>query len=119
MTERPLPTNPGYYEAACVDEFTVYLPKSQVKKLSIRHDNTGHGADWFLDFVSLQCKDCASGQDGITYFPCFAWLKVWLLQSQTWGTPYAQPLSCVLKLPRVGWHIAYTMWPWGTGSCAG
>ena len=76
VTERALPTNPGYYEAGCVDELTVHLPRAQVKQLCIRHDNTGHGAAWFLDCISLQCQDTANRHNSITYFPCFEWLQV-------------------------------------------
>eukprot|EP00892_Ulva_mutabilis_P005098 jgi/Ulvmu1/2960/UM149_0043.1 len=75
VAEIALPSNPGYYEAGCVDEFTVFLPKAQIQKLHVRHDNMGHGADWFLDFISLQCQDTGSRQGSTTYFPCFSWLK--------------------------------------------
>lgn len=59
-----------------MDEFTVHLPKAQVKKLHVRHDNSGHGAAWFLDSISLQCQDAANRNNSMIFFPCFAWLKV-------------------------------------------
>ena len=51
----------------------------QLKKVRVRHDNSGSGPSWLLD--SIEVKECqgagrAGGTEGAWHFPCGQWLEV-------------------------------------------
>ncbi|XP_038600030.1 lipoxygenase homology domain-containing protein 1 isoform X2 [Tachyglossus aculeatus] len=73
--ERPLwrSENMNKFEEGQVDTFTINaIDLGPLKKLRIRHDNSGNSPGWFLDRV-----DITDQNNEITYyFPCQRWLAV-------------------------------------------
>ncbi len=60
----------GPFDRACVVEASLQAPDvGRVTTLTVEHDNSGFGPDWFLDYISVSYKDTSS------YFPCAQWLS--------------------------------------------
>ncbi len=61
---------PGPFDRACVVEASLQAPDvGRVITLTVEHDNSGFGPDWFLDYISVSYKDTSS------YYPCAQWLS--------------------------------------------
>ena len=44
----------------------------RVEKVKVRHDNSGPGPGWFLEWVEVG----VGGEKGVWHFPCGRWLDV-------------------------------------------
>ena len=53
-------------------EVTLASDLGPIRTVTIGHDNSGFGADWFLDQVVLYPQD---KQQDVLYFPCRQWLS--------------------------------------------
>lgn len=63
-------TNLNKFESGCLDVFNMDAKDvGQAKSMTIGHDNSGFGASWFLECVTV--TDLADGKE--FYFPCSKW----------------------------------------------
>jgi PLAT/LH2 domain len=59
------------FEQGAVDTFALHLAElGDLRKVKIRHDNSGLGPGWFLDRVEIRNEDT----DDEWTFPCSRWL---------------------------------------------
>ena len=46
-----------------------------LKKVRVRHDNTGPGASWYLEEVAVKVSGGQGNQKELVKFPCGHWLE--------------------------------------------
>lgn len=69
--ERFLDNEDDNFENGKIDTFAVDARDlGSLKRVSVRHDNTGHKPGWFLDKITVRRED--SGEQVV--FPCGHWL---------------------------------------------
>jgi hypothetical protein len=72
--ERELTSSGNDFERHSVGTYSFHTkdPLGDLKKVRIRHDNTGNKPGWFLDYITVHEEN----SDKMWYFPCNRWLAV-------------------------------------------
>jgi hypothetical protein len=72
--ERQLDSVNDDFERNSVGTYSIHTTKAlgDLRKVRIRHDNTGNKPGWFLDFITVHEED----SDKMWFFPCNRWLAV-------------------------------------------
>jgi PLAT/LH2 domain-containing protein len=71
--ERELENYADNFENGKIDTFSVTMQDiGVIRRVRIRHDNTGSNPGWFLDGIRIHNES----NDGEWFFPCNRWLSI-------------------------------------------